>query len=147
MPIKSPNTGQSSSHKKKEKVKSIEDIALAPTINSEKADMIVNKRAADPFDRLVFENGLRVKQILADKNLDTMLILLSNAKALQVPIHHFERLKNASQDDLNNWELIDNGIGIRWVNIDEDLSLKALLKESALNKLAGKKDIEELIVL
>ena len=132
MPVKSSNTGVDSSNKIKN-------------------ERIINKRATDPFDRLIFEKGLRVKQILADKALDTMLILLNNAKALQVPIHGFARLKNATQDDLNRWELTGNGVGIRWRNIDEDLSLKALIKESALisvlHRLEEKKNMEELIVL
>jgi len=116
-----------------------------------KEEKIVNKRASDPFERLIFEKGLRVKQILADKTLDTMLILLNNAKALQVPIHTFAKLQNATQDELNSWELTGNGIGIRWRNIDEDLSLKALIKESALTsilrRLEEKKNGEELLVL
>lgn len=132
MPIKSSNTGISSSHKKNE-------------------ERIVNKRATDPFDRLIFEKGLRVKQIMIDKNLNTMLILLNNAKALQVPVDYFARLKNATQDDLNKWELTGNGTGIRWETIDEDLSLKGLIKESALisvlHRLEGKKNIGELTVL
>jgi len=132
MPVKSSNTGTGSSLKLKE-------------------EKIINKRATDPFDKLIFEKGLRVKQILTDKALDTMLILLNNAKALQVPIHHFARLKNATQDDLNRWELTGNGVGIRWRNIDEDLSLKALIKESALisvlHRLEEKKNVEELTVL
>jgi hypothetical protein len=132
MPVKSSNTGIGSSNKIKE-------------------ERIINKRATDPFDKLIFEKGLRIKQILADKALGTMLILLNNAKALQVPIRHFARLKNATQDDLNKWELSGNGIGIRWRNIDEDLSLKALIKESALisvlHRLEEKKNMEELIVL
>jgi hypothetical protein len=132
MPTKSSNTGINSSNKIKE-------------------EKIINKRATDPFDRLIFEKGLRVKQILIDKNLNTMLILLNNAKALQVPIDYFARLKNATQDDLNKWELTGNGTGIRWANIDEDLSLKGLIKESALisalHRLEGKRNFEELTVL
>ncbi len=100
MPTKSSNTGTNSSNKIRE-------------------EKIINKRATDPFDRLIFEKGLRVKQILIDKNLNTMLILLNNAKALQIPIDYFARLKNASQDDLNKWELTGNGTGIRWATIDE----------------------------
>jgi hypothetical protein len=132
MPIKSLNTGITSSNKTEE-------------------EKVVNKRAADPFDRLIFEKGLRVKQIMIDKNLNTMLILLNNGKALQVPVNYFARLKNATQNDLNKWELTGNGTGIRWKTIDEDLSLKGLIKESALisvlHRLEGKKDIEELTVL
>jgi hypothetical protein len=147
MQKKSSTTGTNSS-KMKEEVKTFEDIELGTTTNGSK---IINKRATDPFDKLIFDKGLRVQQILADKDLDTMLILLNNAQALQVPIHHFERLKNASQDDLNKWELTGNGVGIRWGNIDEDLSLKGLIKQSALlsvlHRLERKKNSEELTVL
>jgi hypothetical protein len=116
-----------------------------------KEDQILNKRSSDAFDRLIFEKGLRVKQIMTDKNLNTMIILLNNAHALKVPINHFIKLKNASQADLDKWKLTGNGIGIRWENIDEDLSLKGLIKESALasilHRLKGKKDTQELSIL
>ena len=114
-------------------------------------EKILNKRSSDPFDRLIFEKGLRIKQLMSDKNLNTMIILLNNGHALKVPINHFKQLKNASQGDLDKWELSGNGIGIRWKGLDEDLSLKGLIKESALSsilhRLEGKKDAQELTVL
>ena len=114
-------------------------------------EKVVNKRSSDPFDRLIFEKGLRISQIMADKNLNTMIVLLNNAHALKVPINHFPKLKNASQEELNQWELTGGGIGIHWKSIDEDFSLKGLIKDSALtsilNRLGSKKDIQELSVL
>jgi len=116
-----------------------------------KDEKISNKRSADPFDRLIFEKGLRIKQLMPDKSLNTMIILLNNGHALKVPLNHFDRLKNAGQADLDKWSLSGNGIGIHWDNIDEDLSLKGLIKESALtsilHRLADKKDVHELSVL
>ena len=115
------------------------------------AEKITNKRSTDPFDKLIFEKGLRIKQIMADKKLNTMLILLNNGEALKVPINHFTRLKDASQSDLDKWVLSDGGIGIHWAEIDEDLSLKGLIKDSALtsilHRLEGKKNHEEIAVL
>jgi hypothetical protein len=114
-------------------------------------EKIINKRSSDPFDRLIFEKGLRIKQIMADKNLNTMIILLNNGDALKVPVNHFERLKHASQSDLDKWTLSGDGTGIHWESIDEDLSLKGLIKESALtsilHRLEGKRDSHELSVL
>jgi hypothetical protein len=116
-----------------------------------KNEKIINKRSFDPFDKLIFEKGLRIKQLMPDKSLNTMRILLNNGHALRVPINHFARLKNASQADLEKWTLTGNGVGIRWENIDEDLSLKGLIKESALasilHRLEDKKDLQELSVL
>jgi len=116
-----------------------------------KDEKVVNKRSSDPFDRLIFEKGLRIKQLMPDKSLNTMLILLNNGHALKVPINHFSKLKAASQADLDKWSLSGNGIGIRWDAIDEDLSLKGLIKESALtsilHRLEDTKDLQELSVL
>ena len=114
-------------------------------------DRVIKKRSDDPFDKLIFEKGLRIKQIMSDVNLNTIIILLNNGHVLKVPINHFKALKNVAQEDLNKWELIGKGTGIRWKDLDEDLSLKGLIKESALisilHRLEGKKDMEELSVL
>ena len=116
--------------------------------NTEK---IVNKRSSDPFERLIFEKGLRIKQIMVDKNLNTMIVLLNNAHAIKVQISNFPALKKATQEELAQWELSGNGIGIRWNVLDEDLSLKGLIKESALasilNRLESKRDLQELSIL
>lgn len=96
---------------------------------------LVNKRATDPFDRLIFEKGLRVKQVLlSDKKMDSLVILLNNGVILKVAISNYSRLKTATQAQINQWELIADGIGIRWNELDEDLSIKGLIKESALNE-------------
>jgi hypothetical protein len=96
--------------------------------NPLKEEKVSNKRSSDPFEKLIFEKGLRIRHI-----------------------NHFKSLKNATQVDLDKWELIGNGIGIHWQSIDEDLSLKGLIKDAALSsilhRLESKKDIQELSVL
>ncbi len=113
-------------------------------------EKIVNKRSPDPFDRLIFEKGLRAKQVIADKKLNTLVVLLNNAMVVKVPLNNFSRLKKATQKQLNNWELIGGGIGIRWDELDEDVSIKGLIKDSAissvLHQLQGKKG-QELVVV
>lgn len=114
-------------------------------------DRVLNKRSIDPFDKLIFEKGLRIKQIMADKKLNTMIILLNNADALKVPLNYFTKLNAATQTDLDQWQLIGGGTGIHWQTLDEDLSLKGLIKESALtailHRLEGKGDKHQLAVL
>ena len=95
-------------------------------------EKVVNKRSLDPFDRLIYEKGLRIERIVADKKLNTMIVLLNNGEALTIPVNYFERLNNATQDELDSWELSGNGTGLRWKDLDEDLSLKGLIKDSAL---------------
>jgi len=57
---------------------------------------------------------------------DMLYVLLRDGRELGVPLLWFPRLRKASQEQLNNWRLIGNGIGIHWEDLDEDLSVSAL---------------------
>lgn len=107
---------------------------------------IVNKKATDPFDILIFEKGLRAAHVMADKKLGILIVILNNGKLLKVSLNGYNKLKKASQAQLDKWELTGGGIGIRWEQLDEDLSIKGMIKESALNavlnQLQGKGEQE-----
>lgn len=90
------------------------------------SNKINNKRATDPLDQLIFEEGLRIKSVWLDKELDLIIILLNNKKIIKRPISDFIRLKNATKEQLYNYE--NDGIGIHWPEVDEDLSLRGFLK-------------------
>ena len=90
------------------------------------SNKIINKPAADPLDRLIFEEGLRIKNLWFDQDLDLIVVLLNNKKIIQRPISDFVRLKNASIEQLANYQT--DGIGVHWPNMDEDLSLRGFLK-------------------
>jgi len=57
---------------------------------------------------------------------DMLYVLLRDGRELGVPLLWFPRLRKGSQEQLNNWRLIGNGIGIHWEDLDEDLSVSAL---------------------
>ena len=68
--------------------------------------------------------------ILASKvwfSKDMLYVLLQDGREIGVPLLWFPRLRKASMDQLNNWRLIGNGVGIHWEDIDEDISVAALL--------------------
>jgi len=58
---------------------------------------------------------------------DMLYVLLQDGREIGVPLLWFPRLRKASQEQLNNWRLIGNGVGIHWESIDEDISIAALL--------------------
>jgi len=60
-------------------------------------------------------------------NKDMLYILLQDGREIGVPILWFPRLRKASLEQLNDWRLIGNGVGIHWESIDEDISVSALL--------------------
>ncbi|MEX2568991.1 MAG: DUF2442 domain-containing protein [Cyclobacteriaceae bacterium] len=89
-------------------------------------DKIVNKRATDPIDQLIFEEGLRMKSIWFDRELDLIIVLLNNKKLLKRPLSDFKRLFGAKEEQLNRF--VNDGIDIHWPDLDEDLSLRGFLK-------------------
>jgi hypothetical protein len=58
---------------------------------------------------------------------DMLFVLLQDGREIGVPLLWFPRLRKASEEQLNEWRLIGNGIGIHWESIDEDISISALL--------------------
>jgi len=89
-------------------------------------DKIVNKRASDPIDQLIFEDGLRMKSIWFDRELDLIIVLLNNKKLLKRPLSDFKRLVGANEEQLTRF--VNDGIEIHWPDLDEDLSLRGFLK-------------------
>lgn len=58
---------------------------------------------------------------------ETLSVELLDGRIISVPLVWFPRLSSATQDQLNNWEILGDGEGIHWPDIDEDLSVAGLL--------------------
>jgi hypothetical protein len=56
-----------------------------------------------------------------------MHVRLLDGREISVPIEWFPRLRNAADSQRNNWRLIGKSLGIHWEDIDEDISVAALL--------------------
>lgn len=59
---------------------------------------------------------------------DALRVALADGRAVSVPLTWFPRLENASPKERKNWRLIGGGLGIRWEEIDEDISVENLLR-------------------
>ncbi len=57
-----------------------------------------------------------------------MVVQLADGRELSVPLEWFPRLRDATVDQLKDWRFIGNGEGIHWTELDEDISVKALLE-------------------
>ena len=91
--------------------------------NNNKPDFHYNQ--LDAIDKLIYEEGLRIKQLYIDKDLDLLLILVNNRKVIKCPISIHNELKQASDEQINNF--INDGFGIHWPDLDMDLSLYGFL--------------------
>ncbi|HID54469.1 MAG TPA: DUF2442 domain-containing protein [Anaerolineae bacterium] len=56
-----------------------------------------------------------------------LIVSLSDGRVLFVPLDWYPRLKHGTPAERNNWELIGEGEGIHWPDLDEDISLDGLL--------------------
>ena len=76
---------------------------------------------------------------------DTLKAELSDGRAISVPLAWYPRLVHATQHERDNWELIGEGQGIRWPDLDEDLSVEGLIagRRSAESQRSFKRWLEE----
>ncbi len=59
---------------------------------------------------------------------DVLLIVeLVDGRTISAPLIWFPRLAQANKKQRDNWELLGEGEGIHWSEIDEDLSINGLL--------------------
>ena len=56
-----------------------------------------------------------------------LVVSLVDGRTISVPIAWFSSLSQASKEQLEDYELLGDGEGIHWPQIDEDLSVKGLL--------------------
>lgn len=58
---------------------------------------------------------------------DSVVFHLEDGRSLSVPLEWFPRLRDATPEQRSHWELIGPGFGVRWPEIDEDISVAGLL--------------------
>ena len=58
---------------------------------------------------------------------DLIIVELADGRTISAPLVWFPRLSKASKEQLENWQLLGDGEGIHWPDIDEDLSVVGLL--------------------
>lgn len=69
---------------------------------------------------------LSILELSADENYLTAKI--SDGRTVSIPTAWFPRLRNASKEQLQNFELSPSNYGIHWPDVDEDISIRAFIK-------------------
>ncbi len=72
---------------------------------------------------------VKIDPLATDVNFDDnfLIVTLSDAREIKVPLEWYPKLRNATNEQLKNWRVIGNGVGIHWDKIDEDLSVEGFL--------------------
>jgi hypothetical protein len=54
-------------------------------------------------------------------------VILDDGREISAPLRWFPRLRDALDAQRANWRLIGHGEGVHWPDLDEDVSVNALL--------------------
>ena len=60
-------------------------------------------------------------------NDDSVIAQLADGRSISVPLVWSWRLSDATPEERNNFEIIGNGLGVHWPDIDEDISATGML--------------------
>jgi hypothetical protein len=58
---------------------------------------------------------------------EALAVDLVDGRTITVPLSWYPRLSHGKPAERNNWQLIGNGEGIHWPNLDEDISVDNLI--------------------
>ena len=58
---------------------------------------------------------------------DELTVALSDGVSKSVPLSWYPRLAHATQAERDNWEVVGQGEGIRWPDLDEDISVEGIM--------------------
>lgn len=56
-----------------------------------------------------------------------LTVILGDGREVSAPLSWFPRLTTATPEERDDWRLIGPGEGIHWPQLDEDISVRALL--------------------
>lgn len=68
----------------------------------------------------------RAKEILFSE--DELVVVLADGRRIATPLAWFPRLLRATTEERENFEILGDGAGIHWPDLDEDLSVAGLLR-------------------
>jgi hypothetical protein len=65
-----------------------------------------------------------VKVQVTDKSLSAEM---DDGRTISLPLSWYPRLQNGTEAERNNYRIIGGGAGVHWPELDEDISVEALL--------------------
>lgn len=90
----------------------------------------------DPVSALIREQEVRIVSVHAVRDANLLIVVLNKGR-LEFPLSDFKLLAKASDSQLGNYELLPDGAGVHWPELDEDLSLRGFLLSAMRELLRG----------
>jgi hypothetical protein len=95
----------------------------------------------DTLEQLIYTEGIRIQEIDCHPDMGMLLVLLNTGGVLQLSISRYPKLINVSKQKLGRYELIGKGTGVHWPDLDEDLSLKGMLRDTIAAQIISKSKV------
>ncbi len=76
-------------------------------------------------DRSIEFNASAIDVLLDD---EMLRIRLADGREIAAPLEFFPRLRDATKEQRSQWKLIGGGYGIHWEELDEDISVRGLMR-------------------
>jgi len=94
-----------------------------------------------PLSRLGMSTAVSVENRIAHVEVtdDTITARLVDGRVISVPLAWSWRLSEATPAQRANWELIGDGHGIHWPDVDEDISAEGMLRGVPARRPGGAK--------
>lgn len=77
------------------------------------------------MNNLVFEAEPAAAAI--DVTDEWLTVEMTDGRVLRVPLHWYPRLKQATDGERANWQLLGRGYAIEWPDLDEHIGVEGLL--------------------
>ncbi len=87
----------------------------------------------DEFDRLIDREDLRISRFVRVRDIDLMLLILTNRRVISPALSAYSILNQASDEALANYTISESGI--HWPTLDADLSLRGLLMSEVVKQI------------
>ncbi|MDY0321516.1 MAG: DUF2442 domain-containing protein [Arcobacteraceae bacterium] len=66
---------------------------------------------------------------------DKIYIYLKSSDILTIPYNYTKKIQNAKKEQLTNYRIIGDGIGVHFEDIDEDISLNGIISYKMSHEL------------
>ena len=68
-----------------------------------------------------------VRSVSTSRTRSSLTFELEDGRSVTVPLDWFPRLKEGTEKERKNWQLIGSGHGVHWPDLDEDISVESLV--------------------
>ena len=100
---------------------------------------LINKH--DTLEQLIYTEEIRIQEIDCHPDMGMLLVLLNTGGVLQLSVSRYPKLIKASKKALSKYELVGKGTGVHWPDLDEDLSLKGMIRDTIAAQIITKSKV------